>query len=178
MTDGQVLLDALTLEDAEAHWAGEGDEQARRFGWYPHRSTLERVGAHIVAGEAEWREGGSRHTGAIRDLGTRTLLGGCEVRLRDEATAHMSWWVFPSHRRRGIASRAVRLVTTSVFQALPVCEVEAFIEADNMASSAWHATPDSSVPSWSRLGTGRWCDTSSSPLPRPGATCLPEHGLS
>ena len=43
LTDGVVLVDALTAADAEAHWAGEDEEQARRFGWYPERSSIEQV---------------------------------------------------------------------------------------------------------------------------------------
>jgi RimJ/RimL family protein N-acetyltransferase len=134
LSDDQVLIDALTPADAEAHWAGEDDEQARRFGWYPRRSTLERVQAHLVASEAQWREHGPSRTWAFRNATTRTLVGGCEVRLQDDATAQLSWWVFPAYRRRGIASRAVRLVTAYAFRALGVRQLEAFIEPDNAAS--------------------------------------------
>ena len=43
MTDGVGVLNGFTLDDAEAHLAGEDEEQARRFGWYPARLTLERL---------------------------------------------------------------------------------------------------------------------------------------
>jgi hypothetical protein len=39
LTDGVVILDAHTMADVEAHLAGEDEEQALRFGWYPERST-------------------------------------------------------------------------------------------------------------------------------------------
>jgi RimJ/RimL family protein N-acetyltransferase len=134
LSDGVVQLDALTLSDAEAHWAGEDEEQARRFGWYPRRSTLDGVRAHILACEAEWRQGGPRLAWALREAGAKLLLGGCELRLQGDGTAHMSWWVFPSYRRRGFASRAVRLATQYAFQALGVREIEALVESDNLAS--------------------------------------------
>ena len=37
LTDGVVRLNGFSLRDAAAHLAGEDDEQARRFGWYPNR---------------------------------------------------------------------------------------------------------------------------------------------
>ena len=94
-TDGVVLVDALRSADAEAHWAGEDEEHARRFGWYPRRSSLERVRAFLLETEQQGRDGGPRRTFAIRDAATHTLLGGCEARLQGDATAHLSWWMFP-----------------------------------------------------------------------------------
>jgi hypothetical protein len=40
LTDETVVLDAFRLQDAEAHLAGEDEELARRFGWFPRQSTL------------------------------------------------------------------------------------------------------------------------------------------
>ena len=84
LTDGAVLVDALTAADAEAHWAGEDEEQARRFGWYPKRSSIERVREFLADTQRQRRENGSRRTWAIRDATTRTLLGGCEARLQGD----------------------------------------------------------------------------------------------
>jgi RimJ/RimL family protein N-acetyltransferase len=134
LTDAVVQLDALRLSDAEAHWAGEDDEHARRFGWYPRRSTLEGVRAYIVRCEAEWRDGGARRTWAVRPRDNTLLLGGCELRLQGDGTAHMSWWVFPAYRRRGIATRAARLVAGYAFDSLGVRLIEARVEPDNLAS--------------------------------------------
>ena len=134
LTDGVVLVDALTAADAEAHWAGEDEEQARRFGWYPERSSIEQVRAFLADTERQWRENGSRRTWAIRDATTWTLLGGCEARLQGEGTAHLSWWIFPDYRGRGLASRSVRLMIRYAGHALAVRRFVAFIEADNLAS--------------------------------------------
>jgi hypothetical protein len=81
--DGVVVVDCLTLADAYAHSAGEDDEHARRFGWYPRRSTLDGVRAFIREGQRQWREAGPRRTLAIRTGDTRTLVGGCETRLQE-----------------------------------------------------------------------------------------------
>ena len=37
LSDGADFVDGLTVADAYTHWAGEDDEHARRFGWYPRR---------------------------------------------------------------------------------------------------------------------------------------------
>jgi len=134
LCDGHVLLDALTRADAAAHWAGEDDEHARRFGWYPRRSSLEQVEAYLDHVEASWRGADGRRAWAIRDPATTTLQGGCEVRLQGDGTAQLSWWVFPPFRRQGIASRAVRLVCDYAFGTFGLHRLEAFIAPDNLAS--------------------------------------------
>jgi RimJ/RimL family protein N-acetyltransferase len=116
LSDGYVVLDALSQDDADAHTAGEDDEQARRFGWYPKRATLEGVRAMIVQSEQEWRRGAPRRRWAARNTQTRVLVGGCELRLSTAQTAQ------------------VRLVTTYAFDHLGIQRVEALIEPDNRAS--------------------------------------------
>ena len=134
LSDGVVVVDSLTAGDAETHWAGEDEEQARRLGWYPKRSSIERVREFLVETERQWRTNGARRTFAIRDRSTHALLGGCEARLKDDRSAHLSWWIFPDHRRRGFASRGVRLMIGWTAQALGVRTFVAFIEPDNLAS--------------------------------------------
>jgi len=134
LSDGVVVVDVLSLSDAHAHWAGEDDEHARRFGWYPHRSTLEGVRKFIVDAQHKWHEGGSRGTLAIRMAATRTLVGGCEARLQSEQTAEVSWWIFPEYRRRGLATRGVRLMLDYFSTTASVRNFVALIEPDNYAS--------------------------------------------
>jgi RimJ/RimL family protein N-acetyltransferase len=134
LCDGDIVLDGLTMEDADAHAAGEDDEMARRFGWYPNRSTVEGVRAYLAANATAWRDGSPRRAWAIRLAATRVLVGGCEIRLKDHHSAQMSWWVFPNYRRQGIASRAVRLVANYASGHLDICQLEAFIALDNSGS--------------------------------------------
>jgi RimJ/RimL family protein N-acetyltransferase len=152
LTDGTVVLDAFRLTDAQSHLAGEDDELARRFGWFPRRSTLARARETIERWQAEWSnqgltrcfatrlaDGGERaDRGERADGGERAesgeLVGGCELRLRPDRTASMSYWTFPHHRRRGLASRAVRLAAEYAFACLDVTEIELYIEPDNAGS--------------------------------------------
>ena len=134
LSDGVVVVDGLTLADAYTHWDGEDDEHARRFGWYPRRSTLDGVRAFILQGQRQWREGGPRRTLALRLEDTRTLVGGCETRLQPDGTAEVSWWTFPERRRRGLATRGVRLMLEYFSNTLRISKFVALIERDNYAS--------------------------------------------
>jgi RimJ/RimL family protein N-acetyltransferase len=134
LSDGVVVVDCLTLADAPSHWAGEDDEQARRFGWYPRRSTLDGVRKFIVDGQLQWRDSGPRRTLAIRLADTRTLVGGCETRLQPDGTAEVSWWTFPVYRRQGYATRGVRLMLEYFAVIGGVRTFVASIEPDNYGS--------------------------------------------
>ncbi len=129
-----MRVDALTVADLDAHWAGEDEEQARRFGWYPRRSNLEQVRTFLLETEQQWRDSGPRRTWAIRSASTGALLGGCEVRLSSDGSADVSWWIFPEHRGCGFASRAIRLMVRYAVDTLAVTRFVAFIEPDNLAS--------------------------------------------
>lgn len=134
LTDGVVVLNGHTLGDVDAHLAGEDEEQGRRFGWYPARSTPETVRTAIQERQALWVTSGSTRTFAIRDAETNELAGGCEVRLRQNHIAEMSYWVFPLFRGRRFASRAIDLACMWAFVELGVERMEAYVEPDNAAS--------------------------------------------
>jgi RimJ/RimL family protein N-acetyltransferase len=124
LTDGFVVLDQYTLDDVEAHLAGEDDEHARRFGWYPNRSTPETVQATIIRWQEHWKTGGPVRAFAIRSAETRGLVGGCEARRVDT----------PARRGCGFATRGARLLTEYVMTILRASRVELHIETDNLAS--------------------------------------------
>jgi RimJ/RimL family protein N-acetyltransferase len=134
LSDGVVVVDSLSVADTHAHWAGEDDEHGRRFGWYPHCSTLAGVRRFIVDCQHQWREGESRRTLAIPLADTRTLVGACEAHLQPDRSAQVSWWIFPEDRRRGLARRGVHLMLDYLSTALNVSKFVALIEPDNDAS--------------------------------------------
>ena len=140
LTDGVVVLSALTLEDAPALVAGEDAEIATRLAAAP--STLAAAEHHIGACVADWLGDGAR-PGAklawgIRDAATGTLAGTAEVALRfpelQPGAANLSYGVFPPWRGRRFAVRAVGLMcaflATSTTASLAVLR----IDRDNAAS--------------------------------------------
>ncbi|MBD0329372.1 MAG: GNAT family N-acetyltransferase [Thermoleophilia bacterium] len=134
--DGVVVLDAFVPEDAAAHLAGEDEEHARRFGWWPQRSTEAMVAAFIERAREQWATGGRQRPLAVRDAATGELVGGCEIRLPAPGFAELSYWTFPAYRRRGFASRALALACRYADKELGVERAELLIEPDNAASLA------------------------------------------
>jgi len=134
LSDGAIVLNGHEAADVDAQVAGEDDEMARRFGWFPKRSSRQDAKQAIERWEREWRTDGSTRAFAVREAATCTLIGGCELRLGASGTAAMSYWIFPSHRRRAYAARAVELACDYAFGELGVEVIELHIEASNEAS--------------------------------------------
>ncbi len=134
LNDGVIQLDGYTTSDIGDHLAGEDHEHARRFGWHPHRSTAESVEVTIRSWERSWNEQGAVRALATRRLDDKQLVGGVELRLRDEAVAEISYWVAAGFRQRGYAVRAIRLVCRYAMAELGVQRIEAFIEPDSAGS--------------------------------------------
>jgi RimJ/RimL family protein N-acetyltransferase len=134
LSDGVVVLDRHALADADAHLAGEDEEQARRFGWCPAASTRVGVRRAIRRWQRQWASGGARRAFAIRDAETGALAGGCEVRLGGDGLAEMSYWVYPPFRGMGFARRAISLTCEWAFAELRVERMEIYVEPDNAAS--------------------------------------------
>jgi RimJ/RimL family protein N-acetyltransferase len=133
LSDGDVTLDSYELSDVEAHLAGDDGETQK---WLNESlaSSIETVTRAICNWRHDWRTGAPRRTWAIRDSASHALMGGCELRIQDDAVGELSYWVFPQHRGHGFAARAVRLVVDYAFSHLEIERVEIHVEVDNGAS--------------------------------------------
>ncbi|HXK14080.1 MAG TPA: GNAT family protein [Gaiellaceae bacterium] len=134
LSDGVVTLGPFLTEDVDAHVAGEDEEHARRFGWWPDRSNNSTALAAFEQWRRDWEENGATRSFATRRADTGVLVGGCQLRLREKRMAELSYWTFPSHRGRGFARCAAALVCRFAFQNLGVERIEAYVEPDNAAS--------------------------------------------
>ena len=132
LSDGVVLLDSHTVEDAEAHHAGEDMEMVRRFDGV-EKAPLEDIRGAMRRWIAMRAAGGPQFAYALRDL-SGVLMGGCEMQRRRPDTAHMSYWLYPAFRGRGYASRGLALLCAEAAKIDGVETIEADIAADNLAS--------------------------------------------
>ncbi len=128
-----VVLNGHTGEDVPAHVAGEDEETARRFGWWPQRSTEATARAAYDRWALEWQSGGSTRAFAVREAAGGRLVGGCELRLQDDGSGQVSWWTHAAERRKGYATRGVKLLVEYA-DSLGVARLEAHVAEDNDAS--------------------------------------------
>ncbi len=133
LTDGVIVLDAYTNDDIPAHLAGEDEETARRFGWWPQTSTEATVRDAFSCWAHHWETGGPTRTFAARQAATGQLVGGCELRLQPDRTAQVSYWTTAGQRRHGHATRALTLLLQYA-QSIGVTQAEADVASDNLAS--------------------------------------------
>jgi RimJ/RimL family protein N-acetyltransferase len=132
LEDGVVRLRPLEPSDADAWLAGEDDE-IRRWLQLPRPSTRLDVEATIETWARSWRDAGRvRHFG-VWEMESGALAGGVELRVRGD-TAYLTYVVFAPHRRRGYATRAVRLAVIHAEQTLPVEWLVIIVAADNEAA--------------------------------------------
>ena len=135
LTDGVVLVDRFTDADVDALWAGEDDGYVRRSR-LPGPFTRRDIANQIRQWQDQWRLGGTGRALAVRETGSRRLVGGCvlEIRPDDGEIAELSYWVFPPYRCRGYATRSVELACRYAFDDLGVVRMELYIEPTNSAS--------------------------------------------
>ena len=135
LTDGVVLLDRFTDAAVDSLWSGEDDDYVRRSD-LPGPFTRRDIADQIRHWQEHWQRGGPGRSFAVRETGTRRLVGGCvlEVHPGDGEIAELSYWVFPPYRGRGYATRAVELACGYAFDCLGIGRVELCIEPSNDAS--------------------------------------------
>lgn len=129
----RIVLNAYAESDVAAHVAGEDEETARRFGWWPARSTGETVRAAYAEWARSWREGGPVRAFAVRDPETGALVGGCELRIQPGGTGEVTYWTHAGHRGRGHATNALGLLAGYAASA-GVARLEAHVAVGNRAS--------------------------------------------
>lgn len=137
LSDGVITLRPTRLEDAEAVHAAL-QESAREVPlWLPETDglRLNDVREFITAGPKMWQESSAFHFG-IFDAKTGAYLGGCgltQINLRHRL-CNAYYWVRTAATRRGVASRAARLMARFAFEKLKMQRVEIVVEVENAPS--------------------------------------------
>ncbi|MBO0776990.1 MAG: GNAT family N-acetyltransferase [Actinobacteria bacterium] len=132
-SDGVVILNGYCDGDIAAHLAGEDEETARRFGWWPRRSTEATVAAAFARWAADWESGGLTRAFAVRAAATGCLVGGCELRIQPGGSGHVSYWTGSAHRGNGYATHALSLLCRYA-ASIGIAQLEAHVAASNLAS--------------------------------------------
>ena len=129
----RIVLNAHTDSEAAAHAAGEDEETARRFGWWPARSTEEGVRAAYANWAKNWQDDGPVRAFAAREAGSGALVGGCELRIGPDGTGEVSYWTHAGQRGQGHARNALALLV-GYAASIGVTRLEAHVAPDNHAS--------------------------------------------
>ena len=135
ITDGVVSLSEFTLPDAPIMSLADADPEHR--GRFAFPATFVPSIEHSEEVIRRWQRetlAGERFTHAVRAATTLDLLGGCELRPLREGAANVSYWTYPSHRSRGVASRALALLVKLAPDLYGFASLEAEIDPDNIAS--------------------------------------------
>ncbi|WP_405911479.1 GNAT family N-acetyltransferase [Streptomyces longwoodensis] len=113
LSDGVIALSPLRLDDAEAHLAGEDEPLVRWLSGGP--GTREGVEAYIRHCREQWETSGPLRAFGIRVGADETLAGTIDLRFAAEGLApgqvNVAYGLYPSWRGRGLATRAVLLVS-------------------------------------------------------------------
>lgn len=132
-----VLIEPFSSRDIPAMMSWNQDTEAQRwFDWptdLPNDQHVVHCRNVIETWRTEWAAG-RRAPFVVRDLGSGVAVGSVEVRSNDEGRWLVSYLTHPDWRRRGFATRAVRLAGAWAFSTLLIEELHLEVAEDNIAS--------------------------------------------
>ncbi|MBN9792023.1 GNAT family N-acetyltransferase [Pseudonocardia sp. TMWB2A] len=133
LADGVVVLSPLGWDDVTAHLAGEDAEIVRWLGGAPATPATAR--AHVRRAIERWADDGPKLSFGIRVDGGAVLVGTIDVDLDPAGDrAGLSYGVYAAYRRRGLATRAVRLAARYLGERGDVRWISIDVDPQNTAS--------------------------------------------
>ena len=126
LTDGVIRLRPWSAHDVDALVAAWADAEIQKWTRVPeHREQLRRdrgLALDLVVSPADPND-----EAVLGEVGMVPLAGG-------PSRAEMGWWVAASHRRQGIATRAVGLLAVWLRDELGFTDLFAEVDPENPAS--------------------------------------------
>jgi RimJ/RimL family protein N-acetyltransferase len=132
-----LILSRFVAADAAVMCEADRDPEMRRRFDFPDdfAGSLAHSEQVVARWDAE-RAAGTRFPFAVRNIDTNELVGGCELRPIAPDVANVSYWTYPPHRRRCVATQALALLCEVAFHEHKFSKLEALIDPDNIASQA------------------------------------------
>ncbi|MGW5867805.1 GNAT family N-acetyltransferase [Streptomyces sp. NPDC055239] len=132
LTDEVVALRLRRDSDLPAIGAASHDPETRR--WLDDEPMDEAaLGTSMAKAEEAWRSGRAAPL-LIADAATDEPVGIINLQFRDDEVATVAYSVFPAHRGRGIAPRAVRLLAGWALNDLGLTRLLLEAAAENTSS--------------------------------------------
>jgi RimJ/RimL family protein N-acetyltransferase len=126
LSDGEIALRPFTEDDVPAITAACQDPEIPRWTRVPSPYTEDDAREYVSRAE----EGSF----AIVDTRTGELLGSIGIRPLDDAIGQIGYWVRREARGRGVATRALRLLSEWAFDKLELARLQLVTEPENVAS--------------------------------------------
>jgi RimJ/RimL family protein N-acetyltransferase len=134
LRDDRILLRVPTDDDVDAITAACQDPQIPRFTRVPSPYTRADALRYVADAVAGWEVGTSRAL-VMCDARTGALLGSIGLLAHEPfEVSEIGYWVAAEARRRGVASRAVRLLSTWALTNLGILRLQLVTHVDNVAS--------------------------------------------
>ncbi|MFE6160519.1 GNAT family N-acetyltransferase [Streptomyces sp. NPDC056486] len=132
LADGVVAVRMRRESDLPAIGAASHDPETRR--WLDDEPMDEAaLGTSMATVEEAWRSGRAAPL-LIADVTTDEPVGIINLQFRDDEVATVAYSVFPAHRGRGIAPRAVRLLAGWALSDLGLAQLLLEAAAENTSS--------------------------------------------
>jgi ribosomal-protein-alanine N-acetyltransferase len=129
LTDGHIVLRPFAAADTAMLERVHTDESIGRW-----MSVLPRPAEDFLRWADEGRRSGSILFFAICELGEDEPRGGVATSAEPDARAGLGYWLLPEGRGRGLATRALRLLSTQLLERAACRRCELWVEGENVAS--------------------------------------------
>ena len=136
LADDLIALRPPAERDVDAITVACQDADIPRFTRIRHPYTRADAVEFVKRANHQWRTGGDAVSFAVTDLATDALLGAVGlVRLDDKRhVVEIGYWVAPDARRRGVATRAVVLLSRWAISEAGFERIELMTRLENVGS--------------------------------------------